>query len=256
MRSVLRWWAFGVVASGVLPAILAAQARVQVRVTRDQAIIWQTNFVTMATLVNRGTLLEVVARRDDWIEVVLPVQTGPTRATGMIAAAAVETVAPSPSAQAPQSTRPPPPRPPAPDSGLRGFGDVGYGRFAADRSFDAIVGTPGGFWYGGGAEFRARSGFFVPGSFERYRRTGERAFVFEGEVFKLGVPDTLSITPVSVSAGYRFARRSAIPYIGGGVGRYFYREDFKSADESEKVKQDFGSYHALGGVEWRNSRWL
>ena len=142
-----------------------------------------------------------------------------------------------------------------PDFGLRYFGNVGFGRFDAHKSFNAVVGGPGGFWYGGGGEYRLRNGWFFQGSLERYRRTGERVFVFEGEVFKLGIPDTISITPIAMTAGYRFARRPAIPYIGGGGGVYWYREDFEFADDSEKVRRQFGSYHGVAGIEWRGSGW-
>jgi opacity protein-like surface antigen len=130
---------------------------------------------------------------------------------------------------------------------------VGYGWFDAHHSFDASLGHPGGVWFGGGVEYRMSNGLFVQGSIARFRRTGERVFAFGGQVFRLGVPDTFTITPVALTAGFRFRPRGTVPYAGGGIGRYFYGEEFKFADPSENIHRQFTSYHALAGIEWRAS---
>ncbi|PWT86690.1 MAG: hypothetical protein C5B57_00585 [Blastocatellia bacterium] len=136
------------------------------------------------------------------------------------------------------------------DSGTA-FGIVGYSWFDAHKSFDAVLGQPGGFFFGAGGEFRFRDRIFVQGSLERFKRTGERAFVLDGDVFKLGIPDTVTITSLTFTGGYRFRRRSMTPFVGGGVGRYFFTEKADFADPSENVDEQFASYHVLGGVEWR-----
>ena len=43
------------------------------------------------------------------------------------------------------------------------------------------------------------------------------------------------------------------PYAGGGAGLYLYREDFDFAESGENVRKNLVSYHALGGVEFRQS---
>jgi len=73
-----------------------------------------------------------------------------------------------------------------------------------------------------------------------------------GEVFRLGIPDTITIIPVAFTVAYRLSSRSSGPYVGGGVGRYFYKEESAFADPSENVDGQFTSYHVRGGYEWQN----
>ena len=138
---------------------------------------------------------------------------------------------------------------------VRGFGQIGYSRFAAHKSFDAIVGRAGGPFFGAGAEVRHRRGLFAAATISRFSTSGERVFVTDGQVFKLGIPVSIAMTPVTGTVGWRLVRRTASPYLGGGVGSYSFSESSKFAEESENVKKRFVSYHALGGVEFRNN-WL
>jgi hypothetical protein len=126
---------------------------------------------------------------------------------------------------------------------------VGYGVFHARQSFEAVLGQTGGAWFGGGVQYQFRQGPFVQGSVERFRRTGERVFVFDGRVFPLGIPDTVTVMPLALTVGYRLNRLPAAPYVGGGVGRYYFREESPAADPSENVDQRSTSYHAVGGIE-------
>jgi hypothetical protein len=143
-----------------------------------------------------------------------------------------------------------------PGAGIRGFGNVGYGWFEAHRGFNAVLAHPGGLWFGGGGEYHAKSGLFVQGWIERFRQTGERVFVFNGNVFKLGIADTITITPVAGTVGYRFSGGRGIPYVGGGAGRYFFSEKSAFADLSDNVNSQFTSYHVVAGVEWRGDDWF
>jgi len=138
--------------------------------------------------------------------------------------------------------------------GIFGVGQFGYMRFAAEKSFDAILGTTGGGFGGGGAEFRVGN-VFLNASIDRFRKTGQRVVVEDGQVFKLGIPDTVTVIPVAVSAGWRFANEHATPYIGAGVGRMFYREDSSFVDADQNVRAQYSSYHVVAGVEFRNE-WL
>src|SRR5689334_24272046 len=49
-----------------------AFAQTQVRVTADSATIWRPGFLSVATVVRSGTMLDVVGRQGDWLEVLLP----------------------------------------------------------------------------------------------------------------------------------------------------------------------------------------
>ena len=84
---------------------------------------------------------------------------------------------------------------------------------------------------------------------------GERVFVFEGEVFPLGLTDTVTLIPIDVTAGYRFATRTRLtPYVAGGVGLLRYSEEAESSTEIDS--EDFLSLHAAGGVEYPLTKWL
>ena len=102
---------------------------------------------------------------------------------------------------------------------LRGFGDAGVTVFNAAQSFKAILGSAAGPVFGGGVDVGLTRNLFVSVAASRFRRTGQRVFVFQNQVYKLGVSDTISVTPLQVSAGYRFRGRRPsrfVPYAGGG----------------------------------------
>src|SRR5690606_3690191 len=99
----------------------------------------------------------------------------------------------------------------------------------------------------------------------RFSADGERVFVTDDlDVFPLGIPTTVSVTPVDVTAGWRFTpaprrpgaapaaqRRGmrVVPFVGGGVGVVQYRETADFAEAGDDASDSFGSYHVLGGVE-------
>jgi hypothetical protein len=215
-----------------------AFAQTGVRVTRDRSSIWRHDFQSPAAIVDAGTMLIVVGRRADWYEVVVP---GEERATGFILKGYVE--APPGAEPEPSSARP---------VGLFGFGQFGYSWFAARNSFEAVLGQAGGSFLGGGGELRI-GGFFLNGSVERFTKTGERVFVVNREVFKLGTRDTITMRPMALTAGWRFTHEHVTPYLGAGTGRLFYKEAPSSADADEIVDTRFTSYHLLGGVEFRRN---
>ncbi len=135
--------------------------------------------------------------------------------------------------------------------GVFGIGQFGYVQFAAEQSFRAVMGQAGGRFFGGGAEVRVGPAF-LSASIERFAKTGQRILVVDGEVFKLGIPETVTIVPVAVSAGWRMRRDGATPYVGAGVGRMFYKEQSAFAADGERVDARFSSVHILGGIEFRN----
>ena len=85
---------------------------------------------------------------------------------------------------------------------------------------------------------------------ERYEETGQRVFVFNDQVFELGIANTVTLTPIHISIGYReVANPSLVGYLGAGVGWYTYKEESAFADPQDNVDEQAVGYHVLGGVE-------
>ena len=147
---------------------------------------------------------------------------------------------------------------PAERTAIRAFGDVGVTLFSASDTFDAVLGSTSGVFFGGGAEVVLPQRIFFNVRISRFQKSGERVFVLDGEVFPLGIETKVGVTPVEVTAGYRSGARgrtrTVIPYIGGGVGWHKYSETSDFADGDEDVSDSFQGYHALGGVEFRLRR--
>lgn len=141
---------------------------------------------------------------------------------------------------------------------VRGFVQVGWLRFSAGDSFEAVTGSAAGFVYGGGVQFGLSNGFFLQGSVERYAARGQRVFVHAGQVFALGIPHEVAITPIRLSAGYRRTLRPGLDgYVGAGGGVHLLEEraPFGPSDGDAAVGRH-GSGHALFGVETPLRPWL
>ena len=104
--------------------------------------------------------------------------------------------------------------------------------------------------FGVGGQVRFDGRIIVEGAVEQSSKTGERVFVSEGEVFKLGMRDTVTVTPVSFTALYRQPGRRVAFYGGGGIGQYFYKEDSEFAEPGENISERFTSYHVVFGAEF------
>jgi opacity protein-like surface antigen len=247
----------------------AAFAQSQVRVLRDQTTIWRREARIPAMTVKRGTVLDVAGREGEWYVVVIPAATSGPRELGLIAASQVEIVG---GVAPPQAERPAQPRvnqPPAPAQTRRpsrpspaprrvelfGFGDIGYGWWLAHHTFNAVLDSSRAPMFGGGVQVRFGV-LFIEGSVERFEKTGARVFVSGGDVFSLGIADTVRIIPITATAGYRRAGRQVTPYVGGGLGTYLYKETSDFAEPSENVSEHFTSYHLLGGVEFASRTWV
>lgn len=142
--------------------------------------------------------------------------------------------------------------------GTRGIIEVGATMFTASNSFEAILGTATGTVFGGGGELILPQQVFASVRVSRFQRSGERAFVFEGETFGLGIDTTVRVTPIEVTGGYRFGdlNRRLVPYVGAGIGWHRYQETSEFADDDENVRETFQGYHLLGGAEFRVTRWF
>lgn len=141
-----------------------------------------------------------------------------------------------------------------------GYAMFGGINFTAADSFDAIVGSPSGPIFGGGARVGLPlGGLFVDVGAWRYRGEGERVFVANNEIFELGIPAEITVTPIELSAGWRFRFRRApkfTPYAGGGLTIVKYRETSDFSTPSEDVDESFNGYHLIGGAEYKITRWL
>ena len=146
------------------------------------------------------------------------VRTGLTVA--MLAAPAPAALAQTPPAAADVGFVPAAPAP-APQAGsaadpalsFRVFLHAGYTGFTASDTFDAVLGSPTGPVYGGGVQVVHRQGYFFQVDASRFSDDGERVFVSDGEVFPLGIPLSVKVTPIEFTGGYRFGskRRAAAP---------------------------------------------
>jgi len=138
---------------------------------------------------------------------------------------------------------------------VRGFGDAGYMVFTSTDSFKAILGQSSGPVYGGGIEFGEKQ-FFLSLGARRFRREGHRVFVFEKQVFPLNVKDTVTVTPVDLTFGYRFRSHGLVPFAGGGVSWSRFTETSEHATDAENVKHTYTGGHLMGGAEVPLQRWL
>jgi hypothetical protein len=152
-----------------------------------------------------------------------------------------------------QTQPPPAPAPRSRAIEIGGFAMFGQINFAASESFDAIIGDPAGPLLGGGAHVGLPfGGLFVEVGGWKFNDDGERAFVSNGQVVSLGIPVEITLTPIEVSAGWRFRFNKVprlLPYAGGGFSSQF-------AATTEDLEERFNGYHLLGGAELKLLRWL
>jgi hypothetical protein len=155
------------------------------------------------------------------------------------------------------------PSPDAPPISLRPFVEISSEKFLAVKTFDAIFGENTARFWGGGLQVTVL-GDRVYGEIGASRLmkknaelVGQRVFISDGKVFKLGIPLRSTIKPLEISGGYRFhVHPRVVPYLGAGFGSYHYTEqsDFADASENVDVTERGGIFHA--GAEVRVFRWV
>ena len=226
-----------------------------VRVTRDKTTIWRADAPSVAlTVVAVGTVLEVVDRQGVWVRVRVPQSVGDPSVLGLILASNTEAVVPggkpAPSGAGGQGSRAVQARRPPEPFLLRGFGELGYFQLAAKESFNAIFDKEATWLPGAGADAVWPSGLFASAEVEWFTMRGERAFVLDDQVFRLGIEDVITVVPISMTVGYHFGRSPmARPYAGAGFGVFIYQEHADFADSGDDLSENFGSLHVLGGVD-------
>jgi opacity protein-like surface antigen len=82
-------------------------------------------------------------------------------------------------------------------------------------------------------------------------------FPFNDQLFRLGIPVTVTVVPIELTGGYRFDSGALlVPYAGAGVGWHRYREKSEFADAGENGQDRFTGFHVLGGTEVHLGRWI
>jgi len=129
--------------------------------------------------------------------------------------------------------------------------------FSAVDSFDAVFGKSYAPLFGGGVQVVVHDQFFVELAASRFKQTGERAFISNGQSFRLGIPLTATLTPFEVTAGYRFKVSPSIrPYVAAGAGTYQYKETSSFSDPGEDVDVRHAGFVLNGGADFRLHPWI
>jgi hypothetical protein len=135
---------------------------------------------------------------------------------------------------------------------IRGFGQFGIQLFTAGDSFEAVLDSKWGTAYGAGAQVVFSNGLFLQAGFDRFEETGSRVIVSETQVFRTAIPNTVTLTPILATIGYReTAARREIGYAGGGVGWHVLDEDSPALAATGKYSEGHIGYHVSGGAEFR-----
>jgi len=128
---------------------------------------------------------------------------------------------------------------------------------AAKQTFDAVFGQSRQPFWGGGVQVALRRGIYFEIGASRFKKSGQRAFVFNGQTFPVAIPLTATITPFEVTGGYRFRLwPMVIPYAGIGMSRYAYAETSEFAEAADNVNTAHVGYLVVGGAEFRVHRWV
>ena len=138
---------------------------------------------------------------------------------------------------------------------IRLFGLVSAQSFDAKNTFDAVFGSTGGVFYGGGVEIVHPSGLFVDLEASYFSKTGQRAFVNDGQTFQLGVPLTVTMVPLDAMVGYELRRQRwrFLPYVAAGITSVGYKETSDFSEPGDDVDARQVGYIVAGGVRVRVS---
>jgi len=138
------------------------------------------------------------------------------------------------------------------------YATFGRMNFAAGKTFDAVLGDSSFPIYGAGARISSGNLFFDFGAW-RFKETGERVFVFEDQVYPLGIPLTVTAIPVEFTAGWMFHFKSVPrlrPYLAGGLTSMRYREESDLSTRFENDDKTFNGVVARGGIEFKILKWV
>ena len=164
------------------------------------------------------------------------------------AVALAQTRPPAPSAQ--PARRPPPRKPPV---GLRAYGFYEFQALAASNSFKAVTGSSTTNGFGAGFEVtNVVSKVFIRATFAHASKDGDRVVVENGQVFNLGIPLTVGMTPIEIGGGWRSVadrRGRYAAYFGAGVVFLNYSETTPSGTADDNTSKTFAGYSFFGGFD-------
>lgn len=141
--------------------------------------------------------------------------------------------------------------------GISGYFTGGVTFLEAAESFDAVAGTSQPMTLGGGAHVsRIWHGVFADFAITRSSLDGERVFVSNGNVFRLGIPWEARMQPIDLAAGWRFRAGSAGPYVGAGVTFMKYTEESDFAQSGDNVDVRKAGPLVLAGFDVPVGAWV
>jgi opacity protein-like surface antigen len=212
-----------------------------------------------------GMVVSVREVRDDWVQItfndgILGSRTGWIERRFLVIRERGETPAPEvamppappPSSQAGRRSRP------RSSPSLRGVVGVMFDKQTASESFTAVTGEDTAVSYGAGVQaVNLWRGLFAEAFIERTSLDGERVFVVDDEVFQLGIPLEITMTPVDLVGGWRVTTEGRFSTYGAaGVSLLTYKETSEFADADENVDERYTGWVILGGVEIGLARWV
>lgn len=129
-------------------------------------------------------------------------------------------------------------------------------QFSAIDSFDAVFGRTYEPFLGGGVQV-LQGDYFLELTASRFNQTGQRAFINNGQKFRLGIPLTAKMIALEATAGYRYPLSPRVrPYGSAGIGLYHYTEDSTFDEPGENIDARHTGFVANGGAEFRLHRWV
>ena len=139
---------------------------------------------------------------------------------------------------------------------IRAFALGSVEQFTAIDTFDAVFGRTYEPFFGGGLQV-LQGDYFLELTASRLNQTGQRAFINNGQKFRLGIPLTAKVTALEATAGYRYPlSRRVLPYGAAGVGLYRYQQDSTFDEAGENVDARHSGFILNGGAEFRVARWV
>jgi opacity protein-like surface antigen len=141
---------------------------------------------------------------------------------------------------------------------IRPFFVAAEQNFTASDTFDAVLETTRGPFFGGGVQVLIVDQFVIELGASRFKQEGERVFrTSVGSIFRLGIPVTATMMPFEITGGYRFPISERIrPYIAAGIGTYSYKETSEFAADPENLDTRETGFVLNGGAEVRLHRWI
>lgn len=248
----------------------AAAAAQQVRVNHNRTPLRAepTQTSPAVEFYQAGTALDIVGRLEGWYKVRNP----KTGREGYVLASLVDELpadarpgglaAGQPGVPRMSGPRPGVPTasaaPPKPKASIRAFVDVSSVWMTASESFKAVTGSNSRVQYGGGVQaVNLWKGLYAEAAVGYSSLTGSRVFVYQGTVYDLGIPVTITLLPIEAGIGWRApVGKTLHAYAGGGVSFMNYKEESDFADADDDVSESVTGFYAAGGLEVRLAKWL